>query len=258
MLKSLSTQFALTLFFGPLGLAYISVASAVFLTLLLAVLLFSEIGVLALLLVWPLSIIAGLIFVKLHNDGIRSSGSRLLLGPGEEPSLVSRVSNWARAIAVVALITTAGYLVYLYMPQTITQGNSLGRIVDVTGEGAGVSGDTTVIAANLNNNADNFAVISLPQREVTSIRVDGDGTVVSGEGEVANGEPQLVVISEVVNVRKGPGTSFPIVTQVDAGDKLFEFARDGRWINVETEETGYSGWVYDSLVQQGRQLTPNP
>jgi len=47
MLKSLSTQFAATLLFGPLGLAYSSVAAAVFLTLLFAVLYFTDLGMLA-------------------------------------------------------------------------------------------------------------------------------------------------------------------------------------------------------------------
>ena len=70
MLKSLSTQFAATLFFGPLGLAYSSMAAAVFLTLVLAVLYFTGLGILAVGLVWPIAIIVGLVFVKLHNDQI--------------------------------------------------------------------------------------------------------------------------------------------------------------------------------------------
>jgi len=78
MLKSLTTQFAATLFFGPLGLAYSSVAAAVFLTLLFAVIYFTGLGLMAALLIWPIAIITGLVFVKVHNDQIRSSGSRLL------------------------------------------------------------------------------------------------------------------------------------------------------------------------------------
>ncbi len=263
MLKSLSTQFAATLFFGPLGLAYSSVAAAVFLTLVLAVLVFTEIGILAVALIWPISIVVGLIFVKLHNDGMRSSGSRLLLGPGEEPGLVSALGSWGRGLAALALIFTAGYLVYLYLPSDLQGGNSLGRIVDADGSSKSAlssntivsdnpdSAETAVIAANSKSN-DNFAVIALPQREVATVVLDSNGSVVSGEVQqpgIVNGQSQLTVRSSVVNIRQGPGTNFPIVTQVEQGDKLIEFARDGQWINVETEASGYTGWIFNTLVQ---------
>lgn len=266
MLKSVSTQFAATLFFGPLGLAYCSVAAAVFFTLLLAVLLFTEIGILAVFLIWPLSIIAGLVFVKLHNDGIRSSGSRLLLGPGEEMSLASTIGAWTRGLAVVALVVTAGYLAYLYMPKDGDAGGQLGRIVDAqsteseaslatnevtVGSEQPVNTSAAVIAANSQDSNDNFAVIALPQREVTTVVLDSNGEVTSGQTESAlnNGQPELTVTGAVVNLRQGPGTGFAIITQVEQGDKLFEFARDGQWINVETASTGTSGWIYQTLVQ---------
>jgi hypothetical protein len=284
MLKSLSTQFAATLFFGPLGLAYTSVAAAVFLTLVLAVLFFTELGILSLFLVWPLAIIVGLVFVKLHNDQVRSSGSRLLLGPGEEPDFVSSVSSWARGVAVLGLILVGGYIAYLYLPDGSKQSvdntaSKLGRIVpsglsaenDAGTENSSqqqadtvaantetvtdgqTNGNAAVIAANSsdNNGDDNFSVIALPQREVATVIIDSDGTVQQGEeGSALNsGQPELTVDAPLVNLRRGPGTSFDIVTTVQAGDRLFEFARDGNWINVETASTGASGWIYSRLVR---------
>lgn len=265
MLKSVSTQFAATLFFGPLGLAYCSVAAAVFFTLLLAVLVFTEIGILAVLLIWPLSILAGLVFVKLHNDGIRSSGSRLLLGPGEGMDLASTIGAWTRSLALVALVVTAGYVAYLYIPKDSNSGSQLGSIVDAqtdtetrvaSGTEATMSEDSvntnaSVIAANSLDSKDNFAVIALPQREVTTVVLDSNGEVTSGlsQSSLNNGQPELTVSGAVVNLRQGPGTGFSIITQVEQGDKLFEFARDGQWINVETATTGTSGWIYRTLVQ---------
>ena len=217
MLKSLSTQFAATLFFGPLGLAYSSVASAVFLTLVLAVLFFTELGILSLFLVWPLAMIVGLVFVKLHNDQVRSSGSRLLLGPGEAPDFVSSVSSWARGLAVLGLILVGGYIAYLYLPdsgrQSVgTTASKLGRIVpsertaeNDTGNannnqqpaateladsdavtGGQDNASAAVIAANSSDNSsdDNFSVIALPQREVATVIIDSDGTVQQGEKAV--------------------------------------------------------------------------
>lgn len=259
MLKSVWTQIAATLFFGPLGLAYTSVATAVFLTLVLAVLLFTELGVIAIFLIWPVSILVGLIYVKLHNDAIRSSGSRLLLGPGEEAGLISTLGSWTRGLAVCALVVTGAYLFYLYLPQN-DQGSKLGRIVGVestadvessNNEQAVPVSSEAVIAANSRDNSDQFAVIALPQREVKPVVLDNEGNVTTGDSQSAlnAGQPELTVSGAVVNLRQGPGTNFPIVTQVEQGDRLFEFARDGQWINVETETTGYSGWIYGTLVR---------
>lgn len=260
MLKSVSTQFAATLFFGPLGLAYCSVAAAVFFTLLLAVLFFTALGPLAVVLIWPVSIVVGLVFVKLHNDGMRSSGSRLLLGPGEEMTLAGTLNSWARGVAVLALIGVAGFLAYAYIPKDNAGGNQLGRIVDEqtaqtsptsqSVETKAVDSNATVIAANSSDGGDNFAVIALPQREVATVVLDSNGEVTQGStGSLNTGQPELTVSGAVVNLRQGPGTGFAIITQVEQGDRLYEFARDGQWINVETESSGFTGWIYQALVK---------
>lgn len=256
MLKSVSTQFAATLFFGPLGLAYCSVAAAVFFTLLLAVLYFTGFGMLAVFLMWPVSIVVGLIFAKLHNDGVRSSGSRLLLGPGEEMTLAGTLNSWARAVAVLALIVTAGFFVYAYYPKS---DNGPGRIVaSQTAEQApepatvadAVDSTAAVIPAKSADGNDNVGAIALPQREVATVVLDSNGETTQGSsGSLNSGQPELTVSGAVVNLRRGPGTNFPIVTQVEEGDKLFEFARDGQWINVETESSGFTGWIYSTLVR---------
>lgn len=282
MLKSLSTQFAATLFFGPLGLAYSSVAAAVFMTLLLAVLFFSVLGVLAIFVIWPVSILVGLIFVKLHNDEIRSSGSRLLLGPGDEYEEYSPVGSWGRGIAVLSLALAAAFIAYLYLPKG---NNDIGKIVasssaPTSGDRVGAepqASDTVamvvpvpnqsdpdlqtntsvnvtpaVIAAKSNSDENNdFAVIALPEQEVATVIIDSDGNVQQGEVESAlnSGRPELTVDAPLVNLRRGPGTGFDIITTVQAGDKLFEYARDGNWINVETASNGFSGWIYSRLVR---------
>jgi hypothetical protein len=294
MLKSLSTQFAATLFFGPLGLAYSSVAAAVFLTLLLAVLFFSALGGLALVIVWPLSIAIGLVFVKLHNDQLRSSGSRLLLGPDDDFEDTSPLNSWGRGVAVLALLLAGAFVLFLYLPK---ERQPIGRIVATDSAGtssesqaapdpqeamasaikalkeayAGTSTDVAeatspdglavneqqstpaVIAAKANEDEsnDDFAVIALPEQEVATVIIDNDGNVQQGELDSAlnSGRPELTVDAPLVNLRRGPGTSFDIITTVRAGDRLFEFARDGNWVNVETASSGYTGWIYSRLVK---------
>lgn len=282
MLKSFSSQIAATLFFGPLGLAYSSVAAAVFLTLVLAVLFFTELGVLSLLIVWPLSIIVGMVFVKLHNDQIRSSGSRLLLGPGDDYEEVTSAGSWGRGIAVLALLVVGAFVAYSYLPdskETLnrivqserTQQAPAAQTVETTTVVASVAAEaaeniatvdavsenntttTAVIAARASNDENNedFAVIALPEREIATVIIDNDGNVEQGEADSAlnSGRPQLTVDAPLVNLRRGPGTGFDIITTVEAGEQLFEFARDGNWINVETASNGFTGWIYSTLVR---------
>lgn len=265
MLKSLSTQFVAALLFGPLGLAYSSMAAAVFLTLLLAVLYFSELGVLAFVVIWPIAIVTGLVFVKFHNDGIQQSGSRLLLGPGESPDLVTTIGSWVRAVSVLTLIAIAGFIGYLYLPAgSGGNSNGLGRIVDAgrqivdSNNGLGQIADatpgsdsSTALAGEQNTGLiapdDGFAVIALPRDDVASVIVDSGESATRSNTAVAS-QGVVYVREAVVNLRQGPGVSFPILTQVERGDKLIEFARDGQWVNVETENSQISGWIYGRLV----------
>ena len=251
MLKSLSTQFAATLFFGPLGLAYSSVAAAVFLTLLLAVLFFTAIGILAIAIIWPVSMVVGVVFVKMHNDGLRQSGSRLLLGPGEESELVSTIGSWGRGLAVLSLIAVAAILVLLYLPSS-----DIGRIVDAPVPALSSPDSTTDVAGNAVSGSDEsgdtaseeveadetFRVVTLDQRTVTP--------VVIGTSSAPDNAGSLVVKAQVVNLREGPGTSFSILAQVSRGDQLTEIGRNGQWVNVKAKNSGTTGWIFGRLVGQ--------
>jgi len=257
MLKSLSTQFAATLFFGPLGLAYSSVAGAVFLTLLFAVFYFSELGMAAVLLIWPVAIIAGLVFVKLHNDGIRSSGSKLLLGPGDEEGSVGTLGSWGRGIAVLSLMGVVGYLVLWYSPSGTSE--KLGRIVDVSPVESAVAGSElstenslfgsventgTEVASSFSSEDENrFTTATNDQQDVTSTILDSTPT----ETQILS-NTLLYVDSAVVNLRDGPGTNFKVLTQVRRGDELKEIDRVGGWVNVTASNSGTTGWILGRLV----------
>jgi hypothetical protein len=276
MLKSFSTQLAATAFFGPIGLAYTSMATAVLFTLILAVLYFTGFGVLAILVIWPVSIVTGVLYVKFHNDRIRQSGNRLLLGPGDEDGLVSAVGSWVRGVAVLALICAAGYMAYIVLPSG-DQPSVPGRIVDASSAGSLASGDVqsstqsdtntitrstgdTNVIASTDSGTDSSTVITLPSREIPTVVVESDGssttTSQAGLGESGVGEstaisqPVLYVDREVVNLRQGPGTEYAIVTQLDRNESLVEFARDGVWVNVETESGSYVGWIHGNLIRR--------
>lgn len=202
MLKSLPTQFAATLFFGPLGLLYSSVAACVFLTLLLAVLYFTELGALSAMVIWPISIIAGLVFVKLHNDQVRSSGSRLLLGPGEEESLVTALGSWGRGIAVLALMGIVGYLVYWYSPANSHDRMVNAATMDKAPGDAMIQTDAQIVGAvSTDNDIDFVTVVDPVTPIVTTASVQTDSRPVI-QSEPASVEASSVETSsqESVNV----------------------------------------------------------
>lgn len=273
MLKSLSTQFALTLFFGPLGLVYSSVAAAVFLSLVFAVLYFTLLGTFAVFLMWPVAIIVGLVFVKMHNDQMRQSGSRLLLGPGEAGDLVSTMGSWGRGFAVLSLLAIGGYLSYWYLGDvdksrsatdlaaSSLQGDSLEG--SVSGEDTLVT--TTAIADTADvvwieeetvetSSVETSNVISFDDGEVTPVIIDSSSAAPSVEFTSSSDVSGniLFVDAQLVNLRDGPGTNYSVVDKVERGTELQELDRAGTWVNVTTVNSGVSGWIYGGLLSTER------
>lgn len=281
MLKSFSTQLAATAFFGPIGLAYTSMATAVLFTLILAVLYFTGFGALAVLVIWPISIVTGVLYVKFHNDRVRQSGNRLLLGPGDESGIISTVGSWARGLAVLALVCGLGFFAYNFNPAggETAPGRIVKKIVnpDASANANGSVNASANAASNAaSNNAGNAGagnqiaeqdnqqarvtsetsevpVITLQNREIPQVIVDSSGrstAIVAGESGRAVAQPILYVDREVVNLRQGPGTQFAIVTQLDRDEQVFEFARDGVWINIETQSGDHAGWIHGNLIRR--------
>ncbi len=115
MLKSQSTQLACTLLFGPLGLAYISMASAVMLTLLTIVLYFTMLGPVAVVGMWPVAMVIGGLAVHLHNVQMRNVGLNLLLTDDRRSEeLTQLLSAGARFAAIVLFIGGAVFGVVRY------------------------------------------------------------------------------------------------------------------------------------------------
>jgi uncharacterized protein YgiM (DUF1202 family) len=66
-------------------------------------------------------------------------------------------------------------------------------------------------------------------------------------GETAFAVPIKLKVSGRGNVREGPGTSFPVVFAVDAGDLVTGQAMDDDWIRV-TDDSGRTGYIFRGLV----------
>ncbi len=57
----------------------------------------------------------------------------------------------------------------------------------------------------------------------------------------------LFVSGSKVNIRRGPGTAYPILTQVRRGEKLLVLEKKEMWYQVETP-SGVHGWIFHQLV----------
>lgn len=66
-----------------------------------------------------------------------------------------------------------------------------------------------------------------------------------------------VVKTDVLNVRQGPGTSYPLVGQARREERLPILAVGQGWLRVELGN-GKSGWVSSSLVELAAALPPAP
>lgn len=65
---------------------------------------------------------------------------------------------------------------------------------------------------------------------------------------VNDGVPRVALVTgSVVNVRTGPGTEYPLVTQVKQGDAVPILGESDDWYRIQTKD-GYQGWVANWLV----------
>ena len=68
-------------------------------------------------------------------------------------------------------------------------------------------------------------------------------------GSVQGERDVLVVVKDKVNLRQGPSIDHPVVLQLQQGQDLMEFKREGRWVHVGAYGTsGKIGWVHQRLV----------
>ena len=58
----------------------------------------------------------------------------------------------------------------------------------------------------------------------------------------------ITIAGSRVNIRKGPGTNYPIITSLVRGTSVKAIGKQGRWYQIELPD-GRIGWVYGSLVR---------
>ncbi|MGH6905762.1 MAG: SH3 domain-containing protein, partial [Geminicoccaceae bacterium] len=73
----------------------------------------------------------------------------------------------------------------------------------------------------------------------------------------APGDP-LVVTSDVVNVRAGPGTDNPVLFHVARDQQVVELTRTGNWVQVQIPYEAADGWIHQSLLQVVERAQPAP
>jgi uncharacterized protein YgiM (DUF1202 family) len=61
--------------------------------------------------------------------------------------------------------------------------------------------------------------------------------------------PETYVTTTNVNVRKGPGTSYEVVTTVPKGVKVNVVGREGAWLKVESKHGNKPGYIHGQYVR---------
>jgi len=234
-------------------------------SLVLAVLYFTVLGTFAVFLMWPVAIIVGLVFVKMHNDQMRQSGSRLLLGPGEEGDLVSTMGSWGRGFAVLSLLAVGGYLSYWYLGD-VDKSRSTTDLAASSLEGSSFESSvpdtdtplaTTVVESSaevewIEETVETSNVISFEDGGVTPVIIDSSSSAPSVDftPSAVVSSTVLIVDAQLVNLREGPGTNYSVVDKVEHGTELQELDRAGTWVNVTAINSGVTGWIYGGLLSE--------
>jgi len=78
----------------------------------------------------------------------------------------------------------------------------------------------------------------------------GATTLVADSAEAAS--PVVRVTADSLNVRSGPGTNFPIMTEVRRGTLLVVLNRREGWVRVKLAGGSRNGWVSSAYVRRVR------
>lgn len=69
------------------------------------------------------------------------------------------------------------------------------------------------------------------------------------EGKVMAAIGTVTINTNSVNIRQGPGLTYPLVTQTDKGDKFPYVAEEGDWIQLQLPN-GKTGWIANWLISK--------
>ena len=91
-----------------------------------------------------------------------------------------------------------------------------------------------------------------------SARALGSATALLATAAVAAPGDPLVVTSDVVNVRAGPGTDNPVLFHATRDQQVVELTRTGNWVQVEIPDQAADGWIHHSLLRVIERAQPAP
>ncbi len=272
-----------------MGLAYISMAVAVLLTLLTVVLYFTLFGPVAVVAMWPVAIVIGAVGVQLHNIQMRNIGVNLLLttnGSGFA-GLGGTLASGARAMAVLVLIGGAALAVYRYGPIAADKAaNSVASLAEKSGIKSLFDGRATDELAVATAAPESTAVRTAEAESPASVEqssVVAQVSPVKQTRAVARADAELILVpassvkpkavqkpaarklpqnplvslpkknrfvdQSVVNLRSGPGTGHSIVDIARRGDRMVQLARQGKWLKVQLADSERTAWIFGGLLK---------
>jgi TPR repeat protein len=64
------------------------------------------------------------------------------------------------------------------------------------------------------------------------------------------------ISSKKANVRRGPGTKYKTILQLEQDDQVTELSRKGHWVQIGINGQPRVGWVHESLLEASGKNTP--
>jgi len=61
-----------------------------------------------------------------------------------------------------------------------------------------------------------------------------------------------VVVNRRINLRKGPGTNYEIVSKLSGGQAVTVVTTSGEWVKVLVDRDNQMGWLHASLIRRKR------
>lgn len=198
----------------------------------------------------------------LAATGTTSETTNQLTSQGATQAVVADATDTATNATAVVVAASA------VQPVAITESENTMVVASTSAEGlpepmapAQAAGDLIAMAEQAKSSSRNEQV-NLAKTVLTSSKAAGvenvvvdvdtkaaevDSVIVTTTGAIEN--DVLIVIKDKVNLRDGPSIEHPIVLQLEQGQELMEFKREGKWVHVGAYGTsGKIGWVHQRLV----------
>jgi uncharacterized protein YgiM (DUF1202 family) len=96
-----------------------------------------------------------------------------------------------------------------------------------------------------------------PSTTVVRRSIPGDSDVIKPRAKARTKKPSRFVRAKITcNIRRGPGTRYPISRRAARGEQLEYISLKGNWYELRVKKGKQQEWVHKSVVVPSKKSTP--